>query len=336
LKRCTFLFFILFLAGCAKQEELKVQRSFYYWRSVFKTTGKEKGYLKDLSIQNLYVKFFDVVWDPLQMGAKPVAKVLWSDAPPQNLRITPVVFITNETIQNLDVDGMDSLASNINKLLGSIGSTKKIVLSKEIQIDCDWTTGTKEKYFRLLTALRKHSFFQQKTLSTTIRLHQLKFVSESGVPPVDKGLVMCYNMGNLRHPQTGNSIIETEELKKYIKNLNHYALPVDIALPLFDWYVKFDRNEYAGLVHSFNLPDSFPKQKRMAFEKDTVLNGIEFKKGEWLRYEDSDIETIKQCIYLLNKKLNQKELNVILYHLDENSLKNYTTYELEDLYSSFH
>jgi len=332
LRRCTFFFFI-FLLGCTQKEEWKVQRSFYYWRSVYKPSDEEKTTLKELTVDHLYIKFFDVFWDPLQNTPRPVATILFSETP--STTITPVVFITNETLENLKTEAVDSFARNNNKLLSSTSSTKELLLSKEVQIDCDWAKGTKEKYFRLLNTLRTQSFFQKKTLSATIRLHQLKFVSESGVPPVDKGLVMCYNMGNLRHPETRNSIIEDEELKKYIKNLNHYSLPVDIALPLFDWFVKFEGAEYKGLVHSFNLPQSFQKQKRIVFENDTIINNIPFKKGEWLRYENSDLFTIKQSVYLLTKKLKQKELNVILYHLDENSLKHYTTYELEDIFNSF-
>ena len=320
--------------GCAKKEERRVQRSFYYWRSAFKLSEKEHSYLKDLSVKNLYIKFFDITWDPVQNVAKPVAKILFSEKPAIDILITPVVFITNETIQQTKPELVDSLAGNISKLLSSTAAG--LSLSNEVQIDCDWTVSTKEKYFLLLQALRKQSFFKNKMLSATIRLHQVKFVSQNGVPPVDKGLVMCYNMGNLRHPETKNSIIETEELKKYIKNLHHYPLSLDIALPVFDWWVKFDGNRFAGLVHSFYLPDSLKRNARFDFKKDTVINEIYFKKGEWLRYEGSNMDVLKECIYSLNKKLRSGKLNVILYHLDENNLKQYTPYELENIYSSFH
>lgn len=311
-----------------------MQRSFYYWRSVFKLSERERSYLKDLSVNHLYIKFFDVTWDQIQNTSKPVAKILFSEKPPRNILIIPVVFITNETVQQINAAAIDSLAFNISKLLSSSSAT--LSLSEEVQIDCDWTVNTKEKYFQLLQSLRRQTFFRNKILSATIRLHQLKFVSENGVPPVDKGLLMCYNMGNLRHPQTKNSIIEAEELKKYIKNMDHYPLAIDIALPVFDWWVKFNQNQYAGLVHTFYLPDSLHRKERWNFTNDTSMNGIQFKKGEWLRYEGSNIDVLKESIYSLNKKLKSGELNVILYHLDENNLKQYTTYELENLYNSFH
>ena len=66
-------------------------------------------------------------------------------------------------------------------------------------------------------------------LSATIRLHQLKFIGESGIPPVDKGLLMCYNMGDLHRLRISNSILETAELKKYIKQLSVYPLKLDVA-----------------------------------------------------------------------------------------------------------
>jgi hypothetical protein len=297
--------------------------------------NKERSVLSDLTVKHLYIKFFDVVWDPVQNTPRPVAKILFSETPSQQISITPVVFITNETLQNMKLQSVDSLAGNINKLLVSSANSSTLTLSKEVQIDCDWTTSTKENYFALLNRLRHHAFFKDKSLSATIRLHQLKFISENGVPPVDKGLVMCYNMGNLRHPETKNSIIDPAELKKYISNLNHYPLKIDIALPVFNWFVKFEGNQYRGLVHTYNLPDQLRKEQRILFKSDTTISGLSFKKGEWLRYESSSLTDIKGCISYIRKKLKQKELNVILYHLDENSLNNYTTYELEDIYNSF-
>jgi hypothetical protein len=332
-KRCIFIFFLFPLKGCIQKEDLKVQRSFYFWKSVFRLSQKERNILEDLSVKQLYIKFFDLSWDPEKKAARPIAKLQVRDLPPPGIFITPVVFITNESLSQTGPLHTDSLATDISRLIESMSSS--LPLSGEIQIDCDWTSGTRETYFSLLSKLKQLPFFKGKTLSATIRLHQLKFISQSGIPPVDKGLVMCYNMGNLRHPQTKNSIIESEELKKYIRNLNHYPLRVDIALPAFDWFVKFRGNHFAGLIHGFNLPDSFRKTERTLFERDTMINGMFFKKGDWLRYEASDIDVIRACIYLIRQKLKKEELNVILYHLDETNLNRYSTYELETIYSSF-
>ena len=137
----------------------------------------------------------------------------------------------------------------------------------------------------------------QYPISATIRLHQIKFLAKTGVPPVSKGLLMCYNMGNLKNPATKNSIIETEELKKYIDNLAAYPLPLDVALPLFNWKVLFRNNTYAGLIQ--NLPDSLLTNpfiskagNRYLFLKDSLLAGYPFKKGDVLRNEQSEYSEI--------------------------------------------
>jgi hypothetical protein len=312
-----------------------VQRSFYYWKTVFTLTPKERQTLTGLSVQKLYVKFFDVDWDAEKHLAIPAAKTIFSQIPPADLTITPVVFITQEPLQNLDEKGLDSLAINLSTLLTSIAVNNHLSLSGEIQLDCDWTKNTKNAYFYLINALKQQAFFKSKTVSATIRLHQLKFVSQNGVPPVDKGLLMCYNMGNLRHPQTKNSIIDEDELKKYINNLDSYQLPLDVALPIFDWWVLFDDNHYKGLVRQFNPGDEEKGRERIQFKKDTVINGMSFKAGQWLRHESSRATIVKDCAALVADKLKQNELTVILYHLDQNNLAKYSAYEMEIFFNSF-
>lgn len=143
------------------------------------------------------------------------------------INIIPTVFITNECIQKLDTAQVISLAGKIVSLVKNIQinflNNQKI---NEVQIDCDWSSSTKEKYFSLLTYIKKIGF---PNLSATIRLHQVKFSATTGIPPVAKSLLMCYNMGNLKDPATKNSIIETAELKKYTSNLGAYPLPLDVG-----------------------------------------------------------------------------------------------------------
>lgn len=328
-----FLFFsLLLIAGCTNTSHRKVHPSFYYWKTKFSPTDSEKETLSRLSITHLYVKFFDVEWDKAGKKPIPVALADFRDPLQNALSITPVVFITNETIREASPLQIDELAFHLAKLLTSIATNSKLQLSNEFQIDCDWTPTTKEKYFQLLTALRRQEFLKKKLLSVTIRLHQLKFVGENGVPPADKGLLMCYNMGNLRHAETKNSIIDVGELKKYISNLRQYPLPLDVALPLFNWYIWFEGTKYKGLIS--DLKDS-NKQNRIRFEKDTIISGYRFSKHDWLRYEQSDYAEVLAAAKMISKKLPPKELHVILYHLDEENLSNYKHHELETIYNCF-
>lgn len=273
-------------------------------------------------------------WNAEQKAPLPVAKSIFRMQPPAGVTITPVVFLTQPPLQRSGKGQLDTLAANMANLLSSQSQNNNLPLSGEVQIDCDWTATTKEAYFYLLEALKRQPFFQKKTLSATIRLHQLKFISQNGVPPVDKGLLMCYNMGNLRHPQTKNSIIEEAELKKYINNLESYSLPLDIALPIFDWYILFEEATYKGLVRDFDPGGEAKNRAQIHFTSDTTINGYTFKKGQWLRHEKSDADVVKNCAERISKKLKRKELTVILYHLDESNLTKYTLHELQTFYHS--
>lgn len=320
-----------------KKAARTIEPSFYYWKSVFKLTPFEKQRLDSLNIKNIYIKFFDVAWDDATQQPLPVAKISFADTAYRPFNIIPTIFITNECIQKIDTVQIDLLAEKIMQLTKQIIFNNNFKEVPEVQFDCDWTAATKEKYFLLL-----HSFKKLKpnaAISATIRLHQIKYLSKTGLPPVDKGLLMCYNMGNLKNPATKNSIIETEELKKYTGNLAAYPLPLDVALPLFNWKVLFRNNTYAGLIQ--NLPDSLltnsftsKNGNRYLFLKDSLLAGYTFKKGDVVRNEQSDYSEIISTAEAISQKLKNTTLRVSLYHLDSLLLSKYSLHELETIYNS--
>ncbi|MCH5599842.1 hypothetical protein [Niabella ginsengisoli] len=166
----------------------------------------------------------------------------------------------------------------------------------EVQMDCDWTATTKKKYFYFLQEIKRQKIAPE--LSATIRLHQIKYTTSSGIPPVDKGLLMCYNMGTLQNIESKNSIIDPEEFEKYQSYIKMYSLPLDAGLPVFEWYVLFRNNKYAGLFQY--MPTSFlegcKKQGNHFFKivKDTVISDRLLKAGDLLRYENSNIASVKK------------------------------------------
>ncbi len=338
--KLTLLLVGLFFSCTPKREERKIERSFYYWKSIFKLTDFEKQRLDSLNIKTLYIKFFDVGWNDEAQTPAPLAKLQANNFTlPQEFSVIPTVFITNECIQKIHSSQITELANNIFKLVHEIINSNGFNNLTEIQIDCDWTASTRSNYFLLLekiNALWKNTAIP---ISATIRLHQIKFLSKTGVPPVDKGLLMCYNMGNLKNPATKNSIIETEELKKYVGTLANYPLPLDVALPLFDWKVLFRKNVYIGLIE--NLPDTLfnnsftlKNDNRFTILKDTLLAGYNFKKGDVLRDEQSGYSEILSAAGEINKRLKNTRPRVSLYHLDSVILKKYTLHELETIYNS--
>jgi hypothetical protein len=336
----SMLLLMLFCACKQQSAERKTERSFYYWKSVFKLTNFEQQRLDSLHVKIIYIKFFDVDWNDKAQTPAPLAKLQKNNFTlPKKISIIPTVFITNECIQKIHSSQIAELANNIYSLVNEIINSNGFNNIKEIQIDCDWTASTRSNYFLLLEKI--NTLWQNTAIpiSATIRLHQIKFISKMGVPPVHKGLLMCYNMGNLKNLATKNSIIETEELKKYIGTLATYPLTLDLGLPLFDWKVLYRNNIYTGLIE--NLPAkvftnsfSIKKGNRFTISKDTVLAGYDLKKGDVLRDEQSEYSEILSAAGEINKRLKNTQPRVSLYHLDSVILNKYTLHELEAIYNS--
>jgi hypothetical protein len=344
-----FLLSSSFLMSCNQRNEPRqIERSFYYWKSNLHLSNLEKKALDTLGVKTLYVKFFDVDWNSQQIKAMPIAKLTTDEKSLANVKenqslkftIIPTIFITNETFINIDSSAIKKLVDDIYTLTTNTISSYAFDKIGGIQFDCDWTERTRDKYFLFLSTVKKIYTNSNMEISATIRLHQVKFLSKTGVPPVDKGMLMCYNMGNLKNPLTKNSIIETEELKKYISNLSLYPLPLDVALPLFEWNVLFRKNMYNGILRDFPVEyfsSLFTTKKENSFTilKDTFLQGYQFLKDDVVRNEKSDYATITEVANEVNQDLKNTQLRVSLYHLDSVILTKYKIYELETIYNSF-
>ncbi len=120
----------------------------------------------------------------------------------------------------------------------------------ELQIDCDWTAGTREAYFDFLTTLR--SQWPGKQISCTVRLHQYRDREVQGIPPVDRGVLMAYNTGDLGKWETENSIVDTLAISRYVDGQPPYPLPLDLAVAVYDWAAVYRRD---ALVYLLNEPD---------------------------------------------------------------------------------
>jgi hypothetical protein len=153
---------------------------------------------------------------------------------------------------------------------------------------------------------------------------------------------MAYNMGNLKDPSTANSILDTKELKKYTGSLSSYTLPLDAALPLFEWNVLFRNDQYAGLAefagNSFLSSSNISKisGNRYLVIRDTVVNGYSFLKDDVLRHEESNYEEILAAEKILSENLSGSGHRLSLFHLDSLILKKYTSHELEDIFNGLH
>ncbi|RPE12607.1 hypothetical protein EGT74_03395 [Chitinophaga lutea] len=330
--------FLLAFAG-ACSEPRAVTPAFYFWKQRLQLNATEKEALAATGARKLYVKMFDVSWNAQQRVASPVAVADLREPLADSLELVPVVFLVNEVWQHPDTAWPAQLAQRVSTLLGQLTPQRTI---REIQIDCDWSRTTRTAYFAFLRHLRAQPFFAGKQLSATIRLHQVKYLKSNGVPPVDKGLLMCYNMGDLRKWGDHNSILNMETLEAYTGNdrISNYPLSLDLALPLFEWTVLFRNRQYAGLLRNMEQEQL---ENRTLFQpageflytvlKDTTLNGYRLRPGEVLRYETSDPVVLRKAAKHLARQRQPYSPTVILYHLDSLTLRKHPTNELEEIFN---
>lgn len=333
----TFVCF-LFLIGC-KTKNSKIARAFYYWKSSFELNEKELAIIKENNISTLYIKYFDVVWNAQLNSAVPVAKILFKQVVPQELQIVPVVYITNNVLLKSNIDSVNNLAISISKLIKNYQPIVKNNIA-EIQIDCDWTLSTKEKYFALLNGI-KNEFEKSMLISVTIRLHQIKYASTTGIPPVQKGMLMYYNMGNLQS-STSNSIFNETDAEKYAPYIKQYPLPLDAVLPVFTWVKVFRNKQMIKLLNQTSLFELKQTGSFKSIDNNTIeaLNANQYKDFYYVANdifveENMNPNTSLKAAQHLHQYFNSTNFTLALFHLHQPNLNEFTTQDIEALYTTF-
>ncbi len=338
-----------------KDKPRQVEASFYHWKTNFQPSDFEKNYCKQLAIKRLYVRLFDVDWNESNRFPYPLA--ISDSIAKTEFEIVPTIFITNKTFIKIPDNQVDSLAALIfNKIGICTDSLPPRVLGvggvnfKEIQIDCDWTETTQKRFFSFLKVLKAIS---NKKISATIRLHQVKFRAKTGIPPVDEGVLMAYNMGNLDDATTLNSILDIKILKSYIGDLKNYPLKLNVALPIFSWGVVLRDGEVVKLINNLDKKQIQYTPRRVIgtgqyetvfnektdghFEilKNTYLNGFYLYKDDEIRLENIPLSILQESADVIAQNMGQQNLTVIFYHLDSVSLQRYRYEDLDNIIQRF-
>lgn len=342
-----FLFiFILLLTRCQPAPR-QVQAAFYHWQTHLDLTLDERNYLDALNVKQLYAKFFDVDWDANQQQAIPLALINIEAKHLEQIQIIPTIFITNRTMLNIAEKDIPILAQKMMDKIKELYQAFATQPLTEIQLDCDWTMKSKDKYFALLQHLNQIIQPEQLQLSATIRLHQVKFFEKTGVPPVHKGMLMFYNMGNLNDITTKNSILDMAIAKDYFVNFDRYPLALDVALPIFAWGVLIRDEKMIKLINNLRpeqLSDSerfikinSPSNSQNLFQiiKNTYLDGYYLYEGDRIRLEQVSLEDLEEATEQLDDLILNSNLTISFYHLDTSVIKHYPYENLEKIYQRF-
>lgn len=326
---------LLLLLAC-KQNNNKINSAFYYWKTAYELDSSDIKNLQKNHFNILYLRMFDVDWDAAKNMPIPRATIQFPLPPDTSLQIIPVVYITQTCLKKISLDSARILGGLLSNKVNEICEFFHIKYS-QIQIDADWTESTKNKYFTLLTAVRGAQQ-NKRTLSCTIRLHQIKFPEKTGVPPVDRGMLMFYNMGELSKIDERNSIYNEQSASQYTSYIDHYKLPLDMALPHFRWGILYRNNKAAALLNGMekeNLNNPFfVKQENnwYSVKASNQWGGNDLHAGDRVRLETADENTCKDAWALL--KLHQKSDSFTLTFFDLKPQTNEKIYQ--DLYHIAH
>jgi hypothetical protein len=312
--------FFLFIAMYSCTEKQHPPVSFYYWKQSFELSKPQMQLLQSCGTKRLYVKFFDVVLDGNQQ-IKPISKIDFQSS--ATMEVVPCVFIQNAVFEHHS--NTSRLAEKMAKLILGIAANKSLNV-KEIQIDCDWTKGTKSAYFSFLEALQAK--LGGIDLACTIRLHQIKYQESSGIPPVKKGLLMCYNMDDIDDVTTTNSIVSSKVLKQYVNENTAYPLPLDLALPIFQWGLVFRLGKLSVIANDLSVQSLKHADIKQIGEDsylvqgDVTIDETNLCKGDLIRFESSSSrELFKIAKILKETKLTFEQL--IYYHISQEHTHSY-------------
>lgn len=334
---CLLFAFIVACNPAVKPKQKSL--GFYYWNTIFRSSSLQQLYLKETQADLLYIRLFDIdtVSSPNGLEAIPISTLRVQDSLPKNLDIVPVVYFTRQGIKS--IKNIDTFSTKVSTLVKKLSDAYGFSFS-EIQWDYDWTPSTKQTYFELLESLKCQPELIDKTFSVTIRLHQVKHRSVTGIPPADKGLLMCYNMGNLKSYNIENSILSLKDMKDYLRTLDSYPLKMDIALPLFSWALHFRDKKFVRILRDCDTLIAHPNLASTSESNYKVISefkfgGYSFLTNDEIRFESVSTSALQNSVDFLREKNNNDSVSILLFNLDDQIISNHPSYEVKSLFDSY-
>lgn len=273
---------------------------FYYWQQIYDVPATK-------TIKPSYIKCIDIVFE------KNIEFRVTQFASQSSKQIVPVVYIDNNVMLSAN---QNELALKIVKTLDKLSKDNNFNYNT-IQVDCDWTLTSRDAYFSLLKSIKNIS---KKSTEATIRLHQIKFYKQTGVPPVDRGILMYYNMSDFYLPETKNYILDLDIAKQYHYGFNTYPLPLDLALPLYSQARVIRFSKVVGAIEGIDAKDIDSYFKQIDKNTFTITQTHYFRgkllyKGDTVRFDNVEFADLMAAAKELSKIMKKPE-KVIFYHFN--------------------
>jgi hypothetical protein len=327
-------------SGSPRAESPPARPAFYYWRTTFRLSAPEQQALAELHVPRLYVRMFDVEW---RDGAPSmIGKIVPGDGQriPDSVEVVPVIYLRDEVFRQL---GEQRTAELARSTWGEVQQRAKLLgfTPHELQLDCDWTDTTRGAFFGYLRQLR--AIAQPIALSATIRLHQVKYRERTGVPPVDRGMLMFYNMGKFSPDPDARAIFDAASAEPYLARIADYPLALDVALPIWSWTIQLRDGRVEGLLQATD-PDELPAVEflarsgpdRFVATRSAFLHGTLLREGDVLKIERMAPSDTRAAADMLAPHLAPVATprTISLFDLSERNLGRHGTAQLEQIFQA--
>ena len=329
---------LLLLMGACKPQGKPVSEpspAVYYWRTTLTLDSVERQFLTDYKVGKMYVRYFDITLNENKQ-LRPNATISFQDSIPSGIEVIPTIFIVNNCLEH----GIDTIAPLLVKRVLQMNETHDITGVKELQIDCDWTASTQQTYFSFLEQVRQLLVEHGMKLSVTIRLHQLAMEA----PPVDYGVLMMYNTGDLKDSKKHNPILDERDVAPYMKYVAGYALPLCTAYPNFNWQLLYTGDKFRDILYSEDLNDS-SLYRKVDENKYLIVSSIDLPNylssnssytylnvGDTVFVIKPEASSIVKVHDALSKERPGINDQVVIYSLDNKSINNYKHQDYEKIY----
>lgn len=327
IRTLLFLVIIYILLSCNRdKDKTDYKISFYHWKTDPYLSSAEAKLLDTLQTNTVYYRFFDVEVNE-KNEAFPIAVIREIDSGFDKVEVIPTIYLTNRCFQVTKYP--DSLANKLKGLVNQMYQHHYGKTPTKLQLDCDWTEQTKESYFKFIEKLGE-SF----EVSATIRLHQVKYASKTGVPPCKYGVLMLYNMGDIKDTNQ-NSIFSNSVIKNYIKKGTSYPIPLSLALPIYRWGIVYLPSGETKIINDLSSSQLFEnKNIRRLNERIYQVDSAIFLMKKYLpentkiKLEEVNIFELQKAVNYLreNEEINWRE--TIFYHLDSSNIKALSVHQL--------
>lgn len=322
--------FLFFTTIACQNKKTVVVPAFYFWQTHLNADNFPTDFVKQQGLKKLYICLLNIEANAQNQAVPSVQTVVDWSILPSDMTIVPVVYIPNRVFERIDTAEISRFSENLTRFFKEKLPPSVYNRLSEIQFDCDWTEKTRAGYFLFLNQFKK---LNHVPLSATIRLHQVKYRKKTGIPPVERGALMVYNLDAPNQFSEKNSIFDAEECAKYLKDAKQYELPLDMAFPLFSWGLVFRNKQYQGILNGMNSAEcaslSFLTQEKNSpknyfqVTSDTVFKNLYLRNGDDIEIEQIQEKDLFDAADLAAPLLNSDTTNMIFYHLNSSILKNY-------------